>query len=91
MLYDVHIFCEISGSHSGEFEDIYFWEVAPRSLLEVDRRFRGAYCLHHQGRESSLFITLMVEALRNSETSVYSKETTQRYISEGSNFHTHFV
>jgi hypothetical protein len=26
-----------------------FWDVAPCSLAEVDRRFRGAYCLHRQG------------------------------------------
>jgi hypothetical protein len=26
-----------------------FWVVAPCSLVEVYRRFRGAYCLHHQG------------------------------------------
>jgi hypothetical protein len=26
-----------------------FWDVAPCSHVEVDRRFRGAYCLHHQG------------------------------------------
>jgi hypothetical protein len=25
------------------------WDVAPCSLVEVYRRFRGAYCLHHQG------------------------------------------
>jgi hypothetical protein len=25
-----------------------FWDVVPCSLLEIDRRFRGAYCLHHQ-------------------------------------------
>jgi hypothetical protein len=25
-----------------------FWDVAPCSLVEVYRRFRGAYCLHHQ-------------------------------------------
>jgi hypothetical protein len=24
-----------------------FWHVAPRSLVEVDRRFRGVYCLYH--------------------------------------------
>jgi hypothetical protein len=28
-----------------------FWDVAPCSHVEVDRRFRGAYCLHHQGDE----------------------------------------
>jgi hypothetical protein len=27
-----------------------FWDVAPCSLVEIDRRFRGAYCLHNQGR-----------------------------------------
>jgi hypothetical protein len=27
-----------------------FWDVAPCSLVETDRRFRGAFCLHHQGR-----------------------------------------
>jgi hypothetical protein len=25
-----------------------FWDVAPCSLAEVYRRFRGAYCLHYQ-------------------------------------------
>jgi hypothetical protein len=27
---------------------IVFWDVASCSLVEIDRRFRGAYCLHHQ-------------------------------------------
>jgi hypothetical protein len=26
-----------------------FWDVAPCSFVEIDRRFRGAYCLQHQG------------------------------------------
>jgi hypothetical protein len=26
-----------------------FWVVAPCSLVEVYRRFRGPCCLHHQG------------------------------------------
>jgi hypothetical protein len=26
-----------------------FWDVAPCSLVEIGLRFRGAYCLHHQG------------------------------------------
>jgi len=25
-----------------------FWDVAPCSFVESDRRFRGTYCLHHQ-------------------------------------------
>jgi hypothetical protein len=26
-----------------------FWDVKPCSLVEVYRRFRGAYCLYHEG------------------------------------------
>jgi hypothetical protein len=26
-----------------------FWFVAPYSPLEIYRRFKGTYCLHHQG------------------------------------------
>jgi hypothetical protein len=26
-----------------------FWDVAPCSYVEVDRRFRGTYCIHHLG------------------------------------------
>jgi hypothetical protein len=26
-----------------------YWDMAPCSLVEVDRRFRGVYCLHYQG------------------------------------------
>jgi hypothetical protein len=55
-----------------------FWDISPCSL-GVDRRFRGAYCLHRQGDEGWWL------ALRTSETSVYSNETTRRYIPEGSN------
>jgi hypothetical protein len=32
---------EISGSHGGEYEDV-FWVVATYSLVDVYRRFRGA-------------------------------------------------
>jgi hypothetical protein len=31
-----------------------FLDVLPCSRVGVDRRFRGAYCLHHQGDESAL-------------------------------------
>jgi hypothetical protein len=46
------------------------WDLAPCSL-RVDRRFSGA-------------LTLMMEAVRTSETSVYSNETIRCYIPEGS-------
>jgi len=26
-----------------------FWGIAPCTLVEVDWRFRGVYCLNHQG------------------------------------------
>jgi hypothetical protein len=42
-------------------------DTALFTLVEADRRFRGAYCLHHQG----------------DETSVYFNETTRRYIPQG--------
>jgi hypothetical protein len=25
------------------------WDIAPFPIMEADRRFRGAYCFHHQG------------------------------------------
>jgi hypothetical protein len=28
-----------------------FWDVAPCSLVEINRCFRGVYCLHHQGSD----------------------------------------
>jgi hypothetical protein len=35
-----------------EFQSVRpFCDLAPCSLVGVDRRFRGAYCLHHQGYE----------------------------------------
>jgi hypothetical protein len=60
-----------------------FWDVAPCSLAGVDRIFRGAYCPHHQSDSS--FTVLMMGAVRTSERSVYSNETTRRYIPEGCN------
>jgi hypothetical protein len=26
-----------------------FWGIVPCSLVKIDKRFRGAFCLHHQG------------------------------------------
>jgi hypothetical protein len=30
-----------------------FWDTAPCSLVEVDRRFRGEYYLYHEGDDNS--------------------------------------
>jgi hypothetical protein len=62
-----------------------FWDKAQRNLVEVDQSFRGTYRLHQQGYE--LFIALMVEAVRMSETSVYFNETTRRSIPESCLLH----
>jgi hypothetical protein len=32
-----------------------FWDVVPCSLVEIDRRFKGAYCHHHQGDREETF------------------------------------
>jgi hypothetical protein len=67
-----------------------FWDVAPCSLVQVYRRFRGVYYLHHQGDKTSLFThRLMVEAVSTSETSVNFYYTTLRNIPEDGLLH-HF-
>jgi hypothetical protein len=49
--------------------------------MQSDRRFRGAYYLHHKGDE---VIALMMEAVSTSETSVYFYQTIRRNIPEDS-------
>jgi hypothetical protein len=56
-----------------------FWDVAPFNIVEIDRCFRGAYRLHHQGDE---------ETVSTSETSVNFYEKTRRNNLEDSNIHT---
>jgi hypothetical protein len=41
-----------------------FWDIAPRNLLEVDRRFRSAYCL--SGDEHTLLPPVEVVLYRAS-------------------------
>jgi hypothetical protein len=33
---------------------IVLWDVAPCSLVQIDRRFRGVYCLHHTLRHENM-------------------------------------
>jgi hypothetical protein len=49
-----------------------FWDVAPRTLVEVDRRFRAT--------------TLIMEAVSASETSVSLYQPTPLYIPKDSHF-----
>jgi hypothetical protein len=41
-----------------------FWDVASYSLIDTDRRFRGAYCLHHQGATSQKAAIFKLVAVR---------------------------
>jgi hypothetical protein len=54
-----------------------FWVVAPCSLVEVYRRFRGACCLHHQGdrnnREDSVLLVYSVH--RIDPINIFCKDT----------------
>jgi hypothetical protein len=43
------------------------WDIAPCSLL-VDRCFRGAYCLHHQGDDGRQYASLKH---RSASTRIY--------------------
>jgi hypothetical protein len=74
-----------------------FWDILSCSQIDVDRRFKGAYGLHHVGDERDLEssgmycrvvekmeIALMMDAVRPSETSVNICLTTRQYIPEDS-------
>jgi hypothetical protein len=37
-----------------------FWDVLPCSQIDVDRRFRGVCCLHHQGPEDSELLLIII-------------------------------
>jgi hypothetical protein len=43
-------FMRVATTEKGEFR--VFWDVLPCSQVDVDRRFRGAYCFLHQGDET---------------------------------------
>jgi hypothetical protein len=58
----------------------FFWDVAPCSHVEVERRLRSAYCLHHQG-------ALVMETVRTSEKSFNFNVTTRRHIPEEPKLH----
>jgi hypothetical protein len=69
-----------------------FWDVLPCKII-VDRRFRGTYCLHHQGDDHVsaasiiMAIALLMEAARTSETSVDNYFTRQYIPEDKSEFH----
>jgi hypothetical protein len=60
---------------------IIFWNVSTYSLVAINRRFRGAYCIQHQ-------TVLMMEAVSASETSV---DYYQTYAATSQKCHLHTV
>jgi hypothetical protein len=40
---------------------IAFWNIAPCRVVELDRRFRGANCLRHQGDEGLMMAVERVQ------------------------------
>jgi hypothetical protein len=79
-------------------KSIIFWDVTPCSLLRFNRRFRGTYRLHLQGRRKDFqqvsrclmkfFSSILnTEAICSSETSVASQQTTRRHIPEDDTLH----
>jgi hypothetical protein len=59
-----------------------FWNVARCSLVEVYQSFRCAYAFHHRGDER--LISLIMEVVSTSETSVKSTTLHERNITEDS-------
>jgi hypothetical protein len=60
------------------------------SLVDVYQRFRGTYCLHHQGDECvshGSLLTVVMEGVRTSETSLNVYQTTRLNIPENSHVH----
>jgi hypothetical protein len=62
-----------------------FGDIAPCSLVDVHRRFRSVYCLHHHGDEQ--LIALMMEAVSSSETQINLYQAERRNIPEDSHLH----
>jgi hypothetical protein len=40
-----------------------FWDVAPCSLVEIDRRFRSSCYIHHQGQHSMFIFIVSVRTV----------------------------
>jgi hypothetical protein len=74
-----------------------FWDVEPCSLVDIDHRFRRAYCLHNHTDDGKYLPeytaqypinTLMIEAVRSSQKSVSIYQITLRNIPEDNHLHT---
>jgi hypothetical protein len=74
-----------------------FWDITPCSPFSVNRRFGGPYRRQRRGRKNKLskkpglkqVVSLKMEAICSSETSVDTQRTTRRYIPENGDLHNH--
>jgi hypothetical protein len=58
-----------------------FSDVAPCSLVDTDRRFRDAYCLHHQGiADRSIYPEYTAQHPRRQLSSNFSFECAPHYL-----------
>jgi hypothetical protein len=82
--------------HMVEVKNAVFWDVTPCGSCK-NRRFIGSCRLHHHGDKnpsanvvpiSSILVTLMMEAIRSSESSVLIKAT-RRNIPKDDILHSH--
>jgi hypothetical protein len=51
-----------------------FWDVKPYSPIDIDRRFGGTYCLHHQGDEyidSKLLKNASLHGVTSQQTDIF--------------------
>jgi hypothetical protein len=46
---------------------VVFWVVVPCSLVEINKFFRGAYCICHQG-DDFILSSLLLEYARRADT-----------------------
>jgi hypothetical protein len=51
LLMDVFSFVRYQVLTVASMKMTVFWDVAPCGSMEIDQRFRGAYCLNRQGNE----------------------------------------
>jgi hypothetical protein len=51
-------------ANSKQMKMTLFWDVAKCSLVEIDRRFRDAYCLLYQGATSQRTVIFILAAVR---------------------------
>jgi hypothetical protein len=80
-------------------KSIIFWDMMPCSPLSYNRRFGGTYRLHLQGLLATcllagfaelISLTLKMEAICSSETSVVTQRTTRRHIPEDDTLQSYF-